>query len=56
MTELPYVVECRSSRAYFEVIAAFDCKEAALAYAKECKRVNKGFSYRVKNLKRKKAV
>lgn len=36
MTALPYKVECKSDRPYFELIAAFDCEPPAIAYAKEC--------------------
>lgn len=47
MTKLPYKVECKSSLPFFELIAAFDCEQAAKAYAEECERVNRRFQYRV---------
>lgn len=47
MTRLPYKVEARSDRPFFEAIAAFDCEAAALNYAGECALSNTTFSYRV---------
>ena len=45
---LPYKIECRSTRPYFELIAAFDIQHAAEAYAEQCAIVNLDFTYRVK--------
>lgn len=46
--ELPYKIECKSTLAFYETIAAFNCERAALAYAGECALTNMNFSYRVK--------
>jgi hypothetical protein len=48
MTSLPYKVECKSSRPFYELIAAFDCQQAAEGYAGECALVNLAHSYEVK--------
>lgn len=45
---LPYKVECRNARPYYEAIAAFDCESAATAYASECALRNPKLDYRVK--------
>lgn len=45
--QLPYSVECKSSRPFFERIAAFDIAHAARAYADECATTNPQFEYRV---------
>lgn len=47
MSKLSYEVRCKSTAPYYELIAAFDCEQAAKAYAEECERVNKRFAYRV---------
>lgn len=47
MAQLPYKVECYRA-AYWEVIAAFDCAYAAIAYVKECETANPKFKYQVK--------
>lgn len=47
MTKLPYKVECKSSYPFFELIAAFDCEQAAKAYSEECARLNVRYQYRV---------
>jgi len=44
---LPYVVECKSTQAFFEPIAAFNCRQAADGYAGECSTANPSFTYRV---------
>lgn len=44
---LPYVVECKSTRPFFEIIAAFNCRQAADGYAAECGEANRSFEYRV---------
>jgi hypothetical protein len=44
---LPFVVECKSTHPFFEVIAAFNVKVAAEAYAGECSTSNPSFEYRV---------
>jgi hypothetical protein len=49
MTALPYRVECKAApRPYYELIAAFDCQQAAEAYAGECALANMALDYRVK--------
>lgn len=48
MADLPYKVECKSSRPYYELIAAFDCEAAAVDYAGECALTNMRNSYVVK--------
>lgn len=48
MTKLPYRVECKSSYPFYELIAAFDCENAAVGYAGECALTNLKYSYRVK--------
>lgn len=48
MSQLSYKVECKSTCAFFEVIAAFDCDYAALCYAQMCAAVNASCQYRVK--------
>lgn len=45
---LPFKVECKSTLAFFELIAAFNCKGPAIWYAKECAKTNPDFTYRVK--------
>lgn len=47
MSSLSYKVYCQSAYIYFELIAAFDCEQAAIAYAKECASANARFQYRV---------
>jgi hypothetical protein len=45
---LPFVVEAkRSYTAFFETIAAFDCRLAAEGYADECREANPNNQYRV---------
>jgi hypothetical protein len=51
MTNLPYVVECKSTFAFYETIAAFDVEQAAHWYAAQCAEVNPRFTYRVKSVK-----
>jgi hypothetical protein len=48
MTQLPYKVQCKSTRQFYELIAAFDCEVAAIRYAGECALANVTNSYRVK--------
>lgn len=48
MRPLAYKIECRSTRPFYELIAAFDCEAPALAYAGECALTNNANSYRVK--------
>lgn len=45
-SNLPYVVECKSTYVFFEVIAAFDCDRAAKVYADVCADTNKTNTYR----------
>ena len=45
--KLPYVVECKSTYPFFEVIAAFDCEAACKHYAKDCAETNPQFEYRI---------
>lgn len=47
MANLPYKVQCKSSYPFFEVIAAFDCKPPALAYALDCAKTNPAYKYKV---------
>lgn len=55
--ETPYRVECRpAAQHFFEVIAAFNCESAALAYATECQVTNEPYDYRVTIHKRSKGV
>lgn len=46
-TKLPYIVECRFGRPFFEVIAAFNCESAAKGYATDCQVANEALDYRV---------
>lgn len=49
MTTLPYKVECRwPAKAYYDLVAAFDCESAATGYAGECALNHPTFFYRVK--------
>lgn len=48
MSNLPYKVECKRKGGCFEVIAAFNCKSAAEAYAGECAMDNMSLFYRIK--------
>lgn len=48
MASLPYKVECKSTQAFFEPIAAFDVARAAGVYAQDCALANPRFHYRVK--------
>jgi hypothetical protein len=45
MAKLPYKVECKSSYPFYELIAAFDCEQAA--YADDCYNANPKYSYHV---------
>ncbi len=45
--DLQFVVQCQSTQAFFENIAAFNCRQAADGYAAECAGANPGYSYRV---------
>lgn len=47
MLGLPYKVECKSTYAFYELIAAFDCDKAAEAYAVQCAAANPRYDYRV---------
>ena len=47
MAKLPYQVQCKSTYPFFETIAAFDCQQAAFAYAVECATVNLKFDYQM---------
>lgn len=49
MSKLPYKVECKSTYEFFETIAAFDCQQAAFAYAQRCASGNLRSDYRVMN-------
>lgn len=46
-TTLPFVVECKSTYPFFETIAAFNVRQAADAYVRECGQTNPGYTYRV---------
>lgn len=45
---LPFKVECRSTAAFFELIASFNCENPARWYAAQCAKDNPQFAYRVK--------
>lgn len=49
--ELPFVVECKSTQAFHEPIAAFNVESVARDYAKDCGATNPAFAYRVTTTK-----
>jgi hypothetical protein len=49
VSKLPYKLECKSASPCYELIAAFNCKDAAMNYAIACARSNVTYSYRVKH-------
>lgn len=50
-TELPFQVECKSTQAFFEPIAAFNHIKVAYRYAQDCLETNlsSGFEYRLRD-------
>lgn len=48
-TILPFIVECKSTQAFFETIAGFNRRSAADGYAAACAAARPSFQYRVSN-------
>lgn len=47
MKQLEYVVVCKSTLAFFETIAAFDCEPIADIYMRDCRKANPMFQYKI---------
>jgi hypothetical protein len=46
-SKLPYVIECKSTLPFFEVIAGFNCEPPARRYAQACAKGGPQNEYRV---------
>lgn len=47
LTNLKYFVLCKSTLAFFETIAAFDCRPAAVNYMVSCATCNPRHTYKI---------
>lgn len=49
-SDLTFQVECKSTCAFFETIAAFNHVKVAYRYAQDCLQTNRNFEYRLRDI------